>query len=166
MWTPGKRTAGSSPLTRGKPPRSGTNRPRGRLIPAHAGKTRARRSPGSRSWAHPRSRGENFGLVRDHGRHMGSSPLTRGKRFRRGRRPPTLRLIPAHAGKTTRIRTVRNTSRAHPRSRGENALDFNPNHTLGGSSPLTRGKRAGELELATAPRLIPAHAGKTACAGL
>ena len=51
--------------------------------------------------------------------------------------------------------------RAHPRSRGENALDFNPNHTLGGSSPLTRGKLATIGYDCRWAGLIPAHAGKT-----
>ncbi|EFF79633.1 hypothetical protein HMPREF0970_01426 [Schaalia odontolytica F0309] len=50
---------GSSPLTRGKPPRADPRRLPARLIPAHAGKTC--RCPASRpsTWAHPRSRGEN-----------------------------------------------------------------------------------------------------------
>ena len=51
--------------------------------------------------------------------------------------------------------------RAHPRSRGENAVLWVAMRADGGSSPLTRGKR---LERATHPGghgLIPAHAGKT-----
>ena len=50
---------GSSPLTRGKPPRSLPANPASRLIPAHAGKTCVRVDMGGRVWAHPRSRGEN-----------------------------------------------------------------------------------------------------------
>ena len=97
----GSITAGSSPLTRGKPPQ--------------------RRSRCPARWAHPRSRGENSGLIpfnvglggahpRSRGENneegstptvgQGSSPLTRGK-------PDVLvvlkiatGLIPAHAGKT------------------------------------------------------------------
>ena len=51
--------SGSSPLTRGKLDLGTAGRPRRRLIPAHAGKTRhtARQSPPPS--AHPRSRGEN-----------------------------------------------------------------------------------------------------------
>ena len=51
--------AGSSPLTRGKrkPPRRWSRL--GRLIPAHAGKTRSPAPKTSIRTAHPRSRGEN-----------------------------------------------------------------------------------------------------------
>ena len=113
-------SAGSSPLTRGKLDAEGPPALRGRLIPAHAGKTSApcRSRPGSR--AHPRSRGENGGLHYQGLEGGGSSPLTRGKRgrARRGARPP--RLIPAHAGKTSRVIWSVMSCPAHPRSRGEN----------------------------------------------
>ena len=72
---------GSSPLTRGKLTflvRSGA---RVGLIPAHAGKTPPwmRRARASR--AHPRSRGENWPVVKASPGSRGSSPLTRGKHF-------------------------------------------------------------------------------------
>ena len=70
-------------------------------------------------------------------------------------------LIPAHAGKTFLLCAYRRFAPAHPRSRGENALDFSPNHTLGGSSPLTRGKPRAAGRTRPRSRLIPAHAGKT-----
>ena len=50
---------GSSPLTRGKPPSTPWTRPRGGLIPAHAGKTQECSLVGLLHRAHPRSRGEN-----------------------------------------------------------------------------------------------------------
>ena len=50
---------GSSPLTRGKPPTTRSRRRRRRLIPAHAGKTRAGAAHSDGHGAHPRSRGEN-----------------------------------------------------------------------------------------------------------
>ena len=91
---------GSSPLTRGKLGVLVAVVERGRLIPAHAGKTSAlcRSRPGSR--AHPRSRGENVGDLEDVHARVGSSPLTRGKPPLQGRRQDRARLIPAHAGKT------------------------------------------------------------------
>ena len=50
---------------------------------------------------------------------------------------------------------------AHPRSRGEN-VDVHPfDAGVGGSSPLTRGKRAVQDAHRIRFRLIPAHAGKT-----
>ena len=52
-------------------------------------------------WAHPRSRGEN--VVSPTAIHVldGSSPLTRGKLPLELVAPGAVRLIPAHAGKTT-----------------------------------------------------------------
>ena len=152
---------GSSPLTRGKPRRG--KRPRGRqgLIHAHAGKTtEARRSPG-RHRAHPRSRGENQanGLIVTP--HEGSSPLTRGKHRIRIHLSGSDGLIPAHAGKTSLLRTYLMRNRAHPRSRGENLHACIPDDYQPGSSPLTRGKPLGRVRDSMRARLIPAHAGKT-----
>ena len=71
----------------------------------------------------------------------GSSPLTRGK-------PPCMigigvciRLIPAHAGKTTGSSERQYPRPAHPRSRGENPVCAESTKCMRGSSPLTRGKR-------------------------
>ena len=155
------RQTGSSPLTRGKPHSSALDAHGQRLIPAHAGKTNGHRIQHTNWWAHPRSRGENKAVSTLARKHVGSSPLTRGKREdhqdgrnRRG-------LIPAHAGKTppTPVRSTRR--RAHPRSRGENARGIALILSSRGSSPLTRGKRHLEVGLQHLPGLIPAHAGKT-----
>ena len=91
---------GSSPLTRGKLTVKTHSRSAQRLIPAHAGKTIAQCVPHVAAAAHPRSRGENalvIGVLKARG---GSSPLTRGKRSRKG----------------DKFRSMM----AHPRSRGEN----------------------------------------------
>ena len=72
---------GSSPLTRGKLLCGLDRGQRARLIPAHAGKTRGGHESYAQSWAHPRSRGENFGPSPKALRLPGSSPLTRGKHF-------------------------------------------------------------------------------------
>ena len=53
-------SAGSSPLTRGKPVLTPPLIALVRLIPAHAGKTPLRRRHRGREAAHPRSRGENW----------------------------------------------------------------------------------------------------------
>ena len=50
---------------------------------------------------------------------------------------------------------------AHPRSRGENAERRRGGELLGGSSPLTRGKRHSLQPRLRDRGLIPAHAGKT-----
>ena len=91
----------------------------------------------------------------------GSSPLTRGKQLRLTLLRLTLRLIPAHAGKTCSSGCTQCFLGAHPRSRGENEFDTQTNAHAWGSSPLTRGKPVGPPELHGLGRLIPAHAGKT-----
>ena len=134
-------SAGSSPLTRGKPLACGTPMEWWRLIPAHAGKTTTPSCSASATSAHPRSRGEN--RCRDSLRLglRGSSPLTRGKRVCPEARLVEARLIPAHAGKTPRVTWRRRRRWAHPRSRGENCRCVAVPRVSLGSSPLTRGKR-------------------------
>ena len=115
-----ERRHGSSPLTRGKRPQFGLFRPVSRLIPAHAGKTMSAPADCLDQQAHPRSRGENSPCGMCRLRRLGSSPLTRGKRFADAYDRLGNGLIPAHAGKTRcRRRRCRRRS-AHPRSRGEN----------------------------------------------
>ena len=92
---------------------------------------------------------------------MGSSPLTRGKLFAPRWATHVWRLIPAHAGKTTRRNSAFVPVRAHPRSRGENFTSDLGIPGEAGSSPLTRGKRWLASVLDPAEGLIPAHAGKT-----
>ena len=93
---------GSSPLTRGKHSEPGISGFDWRLIPAHAGKTTPRASPLQPVRAHPRSRGENTERTEIMKAYRGSSPLTRGKPHGVPQRPVRRRLIPAHAGKTSR----------------------------------------------------------------
>ena len=92
----------------------------GRLIPAHAGKTVSVIEMIRPMGAHPRSRGENCLASLALSQVAGSSPLTRGKQRLRPMPSPYLGLIPAHAGKTHRMKSVA--------------------ASLMGSSPLTRGK--------------------------
>ena len=131
--------SGSSPLTRGKHSESLRDALVNRLIPAHAGKTRAGGRPGVRRPA----------------------PLTRGKQLESFLAITHVRLIPAHAGKTHAMARSRRDRPAHPRSRGENALLGTPTPVALGSSPLTRGKPRAPVGQALTARLIPAHAGKT-----
>ena len=131
------------------------------LIPAHAGKTRPVEARLGVPGAHPRSRGENIRPIGFASIAAGSSPLTRGKPY-----APTSwwageRLIPAHAGKTAVANCAANSSRAHPRSRGENVVAASSWGGRQGSSPLTRGKRISCCKNRRAAGLIPAHAGKT-----
>ena len=121
------------------------------------------RGTSSSDTAHPRSRGENSVLGDEHADVIGSSPLTRGKLelghpLCRGER-----LIPAHAGKTRPSSPSCPSTRAHPRSRGENS-NVGPGAPVAfGSSPLTRGKQRRCPRRSQRAGLIPAHAGKTYC---
>ena len=111
---------GSSPLTRGKPQARCEGQRGHGLIPAHAGKTLEGLQARHMRWAHPRSRGENGCPAAGPPPMRGSSPLTRGKRGARVVRRVSERLIPAHAGKTSKEPPTFWKPRAHPRSRGEN----------------------------------------------
>ena len=152
---------GSSPLTRGKRARGADHAKRGRLIPAHAGKTPTTAAGFRPLKAHPRSRGENSDPAYGRALSLGSSPLTRGKHVHVVATLQLRGLIPAHAGKTSYPSMLKDRLRAHPRSRGENP-DGAP-HPVGdgGSSPLTRGKHFMEAGRLPSGGLIPAHAGKT-----
>ena len=153
--------SGSSPLTRGKPPSRRNRLPTLGLIPAHAGKTTRKETNNADQQAHPRSRGENTSADVMSVTNSGSSPLTRGKLGLAVLSLGFGGLIPAHAGKTTTSVARQPPSRAHPRSRGENASRDAHSSEQTGSSPLTRGKRRVCAACASAGRLIPAHAGKT-----
>ena len=155
------RAAGSSPLTRGKPPVVTESKDGHRLIPAHAGKTHDVRGEQNQLGAHPRSRGENPRPRETYTCQLGSSPLTRGKPGPAAVIAPPPGLIPAHAGKTQAGTPEALPGRAHPRSRGENAIFGVSSAKQLGSSPLTRGKRSASRSIVRSRRLIPAHAGKT-----
>ena len=132
-----------------------------RLIPAHAGKTPRSRGAAARTWAHPRSRGENQERTAPMPGPLGSSPLTQGKRCMILPTGRPVRLIPTHAGKTAGSFPEWSPFGAHPRSRGENASAVSAAYPASGSSPLTRGKPFILKHLESVSGLIPAHAGKT-----
>ena len=154
-------SSGSSPLTPGKLVRFAPGKVHQGLIPAHAGKTACHPLTQGRRGAHPRSREENIDAWKLPERHVGSSPLTRGKRYSVHRLTCACGFIPAHAGKTSHDPAHQSASTAHPRSRRENDLTEPIMELMPGSSPLTQGKRRMILPTSRPVRLIPAHAGKT-----
>ncbi len=97
---PVKRNAGSSPHTRGTPPRGSRSWGFFRFIPAHAGNTCQRTTCARRRSVHPRTRGEHHQAIAHGGGVCGSSPHTRGTLIPHGRGGLRLRFIPAHAGNT------------------------------------------------------------------
>ena len=152
---------GSSPRMRGKRHPPSPCNPVMRIIPAHAGQTVSNSSRTSARSDHPRACGANPALSVMTAAPAGSSPRMRGKlgfgfdSFRQRR------IIPAHAGQTSRTPTPTPTVSDHPRACGANDGDKMPMRVSCGSSPRMRGKQGGRRKLEREIRIIPAHAGQT-----
>ena len=112
--------------------------------------------------AHPRAGGENARRAVDSLCRDGSSPRGRGKPLLPATSAPTLRLIPARAGKTLREVSLVPWPAAHPRAGGENPSSVPSSWYSFGSSPRGRGKHGDGWHPVGLPGLIPARAGKTA----
>ena len=152
---------GSPPHTRGKLFSTCLFRYYHRLTPAHAGKTAYRRSYSRKGKAHPRTRGENRRIGPKPKSILGSPPHTRGKPAKAWGNLRTLRLTPAHAGKTKADADGKAQGQAHPRTRGENDSRTKSIKEKLGSPPHTRGKLTMLIAFSAIIRLTPAHAGKT-----
>ncbi len=153
--------SGSSPRMRGKPrPARRSHRWR-RIIPAHAGQTRAGKTAGVRSTDHPRACGANCVSSQMNAATCGSSPRMRGKLFRPNYGDGILRIIPAHAGQTVHRGMLSVVPSDHPRACGANRYAFTLHCLARGSSPRMRGKLLDDVELSAHLRIIPAHAGQT-----
>ena len=96
----GALAVGSSPHTRGARSRNSQQDSEGRIIPAYAGSTAARRRFCGSSADHPRIRGEHDGRGQFDGQATGSSPHTRGARVQHQPVKAQPRIIPAYAGST------------------------------------------------------------------
>ena len=153
---------GSSPHTRGAPGRPHGHVERSRIIPAYAGSTCISRRRGAPRWDHPRIRGE-------HGRRavhslggLGSSPHTRGALNKVWVGDGGGGIIPAYAGSTIQLHPSARPEADHPRIRGEHISCSRFVPAIMGSSPHTRGARAGSSCASLTRRIIPAYAGSTA----
>ena len=153
--------AGSSPRMRGKPVRSRRLRARRRIIPAHAGQTNSVPAKRSSHADHPRACGANGQQFLTNLGTFGSSPRMRGKPRLERDDSRTRRIIPAHAGQTSRTPTPTPTVSDHPRACGANAAAGRIRTLRRGSSPRMRGKQGGRRKLEREIRTIPAHAGQT-----
>ena len=91
---------GSPPRMRGKLCQCGLRRPRSRITPADAGKTRLCGSLSARPEDHPRGCGENRHFDSGLAAKVGSPPRMRGKRCVRLPLCALRRITPADAGKT------------------------------------------------------------------
>ena len=152
---------GSSPRVRGKLDGVDGGAGHVRLIPARAGKTRAR--PGRKRFrrAHPRACGENAGADPRCVNEVGSSPRVRGKQELPRIQAQAPGLIPARAGKTSTPTSKACPPKAHPRACGENSARHMRHAPPGGSSPRVRGKPGPPVRNGSIEGLIPARAGKT-----
>ena len=115
---------GSSPRMRGKPARANRLARNTRIIPAHAGQTRACLPVRRSTPDHPRACGANLLLVESCVLDAGSSPRMRGKRPAAYIEHRPVRIIPAHAGQTNKPPRIILNSADHPRACGANVLGF------------------------------------------
>ena len=157
----GKRPVGSSPHTRGAREKPGGPAFDLGIIPAYAGSTPPHPTAPSSTPDHPRIRGEHFPTPGGTGPCQGSSPHTRGALGRGHRRDERRRIIPAYAGSTRRGGGWDCSRPDHPRIRGEHAGSKASRRVIFGSSPHTRGARAGVGDAGVEMRIIPAYAGST-----
>ena len=131
---------GSSPRMRGKRGRGDETVLEVRIIPAHAGQTAPRRAWTLAPPDHPRACGANRDGKAENPMADGSSPRMRGKRWLSRCRRRSLRIIPAHAGQTSKVRRSVTHSPDHPRACGANKTETTSIPEIDGSSPRMRGK--------------------------
>ena len=152
---------GSSPLARGLRGARLALGCCGGIIPARAGFTPNRDTPGRITTDHPRSRGVYAFDSANCFDCDGSSPLARGlpRLFSGAGHLP--RIIPARAGFTCTAIASPSSARDHPRSRGVYCGDHAADLGGCGSSPLARGLPWNVRLASRSWRIIPARAGFT-----
>ena len=155
----GESDAGSSPRVRGTRRRRRGERSGSRIIPACAGNARGVGVPACASTDHPRVCGERDPTMLNSYEFRGSSPRVRGTRG--AARPSDVRgrIIPACAGKATRIDESRRRAPDHPRVCGERLPWRCWIDRKSGSSPRVRGTLHWHARDGRARRIIPACAG-------
>ena len=146
---------------RGKLHRAAADRLAARIIPAHAGQTRAPPTRFRLASDHPRACGANFQALPGKIGGFGSSPRMRGKPVCKPCTYDNVRIIPAHAGQTLFCHLLSFLLPDHPRACGANVSAVVPVGATIGSSPRMRGKQQRGGDIRAARRIIPAHAGQT-----
>ena len=132
-----------------------------RIIPAYAGSTPTGRSTCRCRRDHPRIRGEHHLQRVAHADAHGSSPHTRGARFRIPAQKRLRGIIPAYAGSTPCTLVRLGADRDHPRIRGEHRRPNPCRTSRWGSSPHTRGAPSWIRAPVVGRGIIPAYAGST-----
>ena len=137
----------------------------GRITPAHAGKrleVMAKRN----DWGdHPRPCGEKCLRSTSMTQWRGSPPPMRGKGIRAEMKLEDSRITPAHAGKSLRAQLKKQSREDHPRPCGEKYPTCKIMRCTTGSPPPMRGKATLFGVGLFAPRITPAHAGKSRMRG-
>ena len=110
-----------------------------RFIPAYAGNSPLFPLPAPSFAVHPRLRGELGYRVSQVQSFSGSSPLTRGTRYKNIVKKRRGRFIPAYAGNSAIKNELTDVNPVHPRLRGELFFSTEVFMPKFGSSPLTRG---------------------------
>ena len=153
--------AGSSPRMRGARARDRRHLLVRGIIPAYAGSTWLPQGNGSAVTDHPRVCGEHEPYPPSPEMEQGSSPRMRGapaslksERFSAG-------IIPAYAGSTTRLQSLRPMVWDHPRVCGEHHRSKCQACHSPGSSPRMRGAHTICLNQGKTTGIIPAYAGST-----
>ena len=146
---------------RGKRFEHGRHRTRLRIIPAHAGQTSPPICSPCLQTDHPRTCGANIHGSGEPSGLVGSSPHMRGKQVTIGFCDLWNRIIPAHAGQTTKDCPKRSPHADHPRTCGANRSMSGIKARISGSSPHMRGKLSRLPRRRRPWRIIPAHAGQT-----
>ena len=90
----------------------------------------------------------------------------RGKPYAGATLATSIRITPAHAGKTVSVILKPFHVRDHPRACGENKTTIYINHAFMGSPPRMRGKLYYSITVTELFRITPAHAGKTQAAAV
>ena len=155
------RVTGSSPRMRGKHVDYVINKANQRIIPAHAGQTYRLAQQMQTDKDHPRACGANLAALVFPALALGSSPRMRGKPPPNRMKFFPLRIIPAHAGQTSKVRRSVTHSPDHPRACGANGICGSCTTGEAGSSPRMRGKQRQVSRPHQLHRIIPAHAGQT-----
>jgi len=155
-----RRTAGQSPLTRGRHYTDQLVLLDKGSIPAHAGEAQRDQLLALEPGVNPRSRGGGGDNTLADRVAQGQSPLTRGRRPGRRRGAGRPGSIPAHAGEAVVAGRAALHQRVNPRSRGGGATAATACTGCCGQSPLTRGRLASLTPSGVADRSIPAHAGE------
>ena len=131
------------------------------IIPACAGSTTPRPRPCTRTWDHPRMRGEHPSKMKTSTTIQGSSPHARGAPSVGVLLGRPRGIIPACAGSTSDAPFDGAGERDHPRMRGEHRVLAANDLNGAGSSPHARGAPSTRICNFEVMGIIPACAGST-----